>query len=216
MNKSLVVIPILLLALLSGKANAESFVGVSLGVATYPDFVTSDTTAVVNYVANANPGFTIRGTGVQDASSNTFNLFGGAWINENAGVEVGYINFGKPGETITTTGVATTWTADVTSTAFYGAALLGMKASDKTRLYAKLGGYQASTAVTYKVTGPGGSAGTSQSVSNSGGVIGIGSSFQLSDSVGMRVEYEQFSQVKITNYANADIRVFSLGLTHTF
>lgn len=216
MKRKLVVIPALLLTLMGVNANAESFVGGSLGVASYPDFVTSDTTAVVNAVAAANPGTRIYGVGTQDKSGTGLKLFGGSWINDNFGFEVGYVDFGKPSETITTTGVVTSWSAKVTGSAFYGAALGGFKLNEKTRLFGKLGIYQASASTTYSVTGPGGSAGLNQSVSNSGVALGIGYSYQIAQAIGMRIEFERYGQVKINNYSNADINLLSVGLAYTF
>lgn len=216
MEKRLVVISALLLAFMGAEANAESFVGGAVGVASYPDFVASDTTAVANLVAAANPGTPIVATGVQDKTGTGLKLFGGTWINNNFGAEVGYVDFGKPSETIATTGVATTWTAKVTASAFYGAILGGVKVNDKTRIFGKLGVYSSSATTTYSVIGPGGTAGLSQSASNTGAMFGIGSSYQFSQTIGMRLEFEHYGQIKINDYSKADINLLSLGLAYTF
>jgi OOP family OmpA-OmpF porin len=216
LQKLFVATAIIFIGTLTTNVYAESFVGVSLGAASYPDFVTSDTTSVVNAVAAANPGTPIFGVGVQDKSGSGTKLFGGTWISDNLGAEVGYVDFGKPSETITTTGVATTWKASVTASAFYGALLGGGKVNDGTRIFGKLGLYSSSATFTVSVVGPGGTAGISQSVSNTGTMLGIGSSFQITQNIGLRLEYESYGKVKINDYSEADIGLLSVGLAYMF
>lgn len=216
LQKLLVATVMALISVLTTNVYAESFVGVSVGSASYPDFVTSDTTSVVNAVAAANPGITIVGNGVQDKSGSGTKLFGGTWISDNLGAEVGYVDFGKPTETITTTGVTTTWKASVTASAFYGALLGGVKVGDGTRIFGKLGLYSSSATFKGSVVGPGGTAGISQSVSNTGTMLGIGSSFQITKDIGLRLEYESYGKVKINDYSEADIGMLSVGLAYTF
>ncbi len=204
------------LASIGTQANAESFVGGSLGLASYPDFVTSDTATVANAVSAANGGALILATGTQDKSGTGLKIFGGSWVNDNLGFEIGYVDLGSSKETITTIPVVTTWNVASKASAFYGEVLAGIKTNDQTRLFAKLGIYQASGKTDYSVTGPGGTAALSLSASNSGGVFGIGSSYQISPTVGMRVEYEYFGSVKINNTTSANIGLLSLGLAYTF
>jgi hypothetical protein len=206
-----------LFLMVGAHAHADSFVGASMGQAYYPNFVDEDTATVTQLVRNANPGLSVSGHGTQDKTGFGYKLFGGTWINDHVGVEVGYADLGKPTETVTTSGVSTVWTAKVKSTALYGAALVGSKfGNGDGTVFLKLGAYQSKSKIDYSVIGPGGSAGLSQSTNGSGGLIGFGASSRIANGLDLRVEFEHFDKVKISDSSKADVNLLTLGLVHPF
>lgn len=210
--KKMLVVSVLLAA--CGQASAgESFIGGSVGAVTYPDSVTSDTTFAVNSVHAANTGTTILGSGTQNTGSTGLKIFGGSWLSDSLGYEVGYADLGKSKETITTTGVATTWNAEASGSAFYGAALGGLKLNETSRIVGKLGVYSANFKVAASVTGPGGSASLNSSSSNTDLLVGVGYEYKLTHALNLRTEYELFNNVKVGS-ANASFGLLTLGLSY--
>jgi len=214
MKTVMTVIGVAVLAL-SHPVLAENFIGVSAGAATYPSFVGSDTTLAVNLVAAANPGTLIQGSGVQDKSGTGTKIYGGSWINENIGFEVGYANLGKPTETITTTGVATTWKADAVITTFFASALGQLKVGENSRAFGKLGVYSSNVDQKFSVSGPGGLVASNSTTNGSGALFGIGYESKITSDIGLRTEYEMYSAVKISG-DTASISLLSIGLTKSF
>lgn len=214
MKKVMTIIGVSVLAL-SNSVLAENFVGVSAGAATYPSFVGSDTTLIANTVAAANPNTSISASGVQDKSGVGTKIYGGSWVNENMGFEVGYANLGKPTETITTTGVATTWKADAAITAFFASTLGQIKVSGSSRAFGKLGIYSSNVDQKFSVSGPGGLAASNATTNGSGALFGIGYETKITSDIGLRTEYEMFSSVKIAG-DTASVGLLSIGLTKGF
>lgn len=185
----------ILIALGSVQAHAENFAGAGLGLAFYPNNIDYLTNTATTAVAIANPGITIRGSGTQKSSVAAIKLFGGTWINDNLGFEVGYADLGKSTATVTTTGVATSWTFDVASTAFYGAALIRQKLTEVHSVQGKVGVYSANTKVSASVIGPGGIASINKSATNTGILLGLGYVYKFSPILSLRAELEHFNGV---------------------
>lgn len=211
--KKIALCTVAVLSVISIQAKAEGFVGGGLGISILPNNIQSLTSQATTIVANANPGITITGTGKQNTTSTSLNLFGGAWLNESLGLEVGYVDLGKLTADVTTTGVATTWHMDVTSTAFYGAALL--RAANG--IYGKAGIYSASTKETASVTGPGGSASYNATANNTGLLVGLGYNKKFSETLSGRAEFAHFNQVGDKATVGQDnINVISVSLMYSF
>lgn len=204
------------LAIFTSQASAEGFIGGGLGLAIYPDYVSTLTNIATTAVAQANPGTIIGGSGSQKIVSGAAKLFGGGWFNDYLGIELGYANLGKTTATITTTGIASTWAADISSTAVYEAILFRFKSSDTQSIQLKVGQYRANTNLSASVTGPGGLAATKASASNKGLLIGLGGSRKFSAHWSERMEFERFNGVGDMNIGQENITVISASVAYEF
>lgn len=204
------------LAIVTSQASAEGFIGGGLGLAIHPDYVSTLTNIATTAVAQANPGTIIGGSGSQNSVTGAAKLFGGGWFNDYLGIELGYANLGKTTATITTTGVATTWAADIFSTAVYEAILFRFKSSDTQSIHLKVGQYRANIKLSASVTGPGGIANVKASASNTGLLVGLGSCRKFSAHWSERMELERFNGVGDMNVGQGNITVISASIAYEF
>lgn len=200
----------------TSQASAEGFIGGGLGLAVYPDYVSQLVNIATTAVAQANPGTPIGGSGSQRSVSGAAKLFGGGWFNDYMGMELGYANLGSTKATVNTSGVATTWTADISSKAVYGAFLFRYKSSDTQSIQLKIGQYKARTNFAASVTGPGGVANIQASANNTGLLFGLGSSRKFSPHWSERMDIERFNGVGDINVGKGDITMISASVAYEF
>jgi hypothetical protein len=200
----------------TSQANAEGFIGGALGLAVHPDYVSQLVTIATTTVAKANPGTPIGGSGSQRSISGAAKLFGGGWFNDYVGVELGYANLGTTKATVNTTGVATTWTDDISNKAAYGAILFRWKSSDTQSIHLKVGQYKANTTFSASATGPSGASRMKTSASNTGLLFGLGSSMKLAPHWSERMEIERFNAVGDEYVGKGNITMISAGIAYEF
>lgn len=164
------------------------------------------------------PGVNISGAATVDSSDIGYKMFIGFWgegKSSNKGFELGYVTFGNPKETVTTTGVATTTTADFVGNAFYAAALLRRQLGDS-QFIAKLGAY--TSTVSYNINSSLGYTYNSSSAYTTNPVVGLGYEYSIDHDLSLRVEYEWFSKINFNKATSqqADIGYASLGVISKF
>jgi len=186
-----------------GYRGPQYFVGGSIGVSVFAD----NSNSIAGWLNSAYssttalaPGDFISSSGSQDRSSLGARVYGGAWFTPNVGVEVGFASLGSVGwsvDSINTTGsfsVSDSGTAD--AYAFYEAMLLGFDNAG-VRYFGKLGVYEAWTDLnaTSFDNNSGGSFSASQTVHNTGAVLGLGLTTLYGPFNGLRLEVEDYLNV---------------------
>ena len=237
MKKIISTICILAMPVLA-QAQSEYFAGISLGQSKYPsqaqavanDVATGINQAIIGAGADAS---TTTATVVQDKTDTAYKIFGGAWLNDNFGYEVGYVDLGKSKFSVNS---ATTFevnnnnfnantgtSANVSSKAFYAALLAGQKFSNKSRAYAKLGLYRATT----KLSGSGVVTSNdlpgvsepysfSEKENNTNVLIGFGYTYPITQKIDIRGEAEQFRKVGGSEVGKGNITLISIGMSYKF
>jgi OOP family OmpA-OmpF porin len=236
MKKIISTICILAMPVLA-QAQSEYFAGISLGQSKFPnqaqqvanDVSTSINQAAINAGADAS---TTTATVVQDNKDTAYKIFGGAWLNDNFGYEIGYVDLGKSkfnvnSDTTIEVGVNegninTATTANVSSKAFYAALLAGQKFSNKSRVYAKVGLYRAST----KLSGSGVASSEdldssapysfSEKANNTNVLIGLGYTYPITQKIDIRGEAEQFRKVGNDEVGKGNVTLISIGMSYKF
>jgi hypothetical protein len=238
MKKTLLAMTVSVLAS-NAIAQTEYFAGISLGRSQFPnqaqsvanDVVAGLNDAIINAGADES---TTTATVTQKRNDTGYKIFGGAWLNDNYGYEIGYVDLGKTKFTVDTDtafdvnsngpfDTNTRTTADVSSKAFYAAFLAGQKFSNKSRLYAKVGLYRAST----KLKGSG--VATSDDLpdtsapfnfsykqNNTNVLLGVGYLYPITDKIDIKAEAEQFRKVGGDDVGKGNINLISLGLSYKF
>lgn len=139
-----------------------------------------------------------------DDKDTAWKIFGGYEINRNFAVELGYTNLGEfkasgPG------GV----NATIESTAWELVGVGSFPVADRFSLYGKLGGYRAETEGRTNV-------GLSADESNTGLTFGAGAQYDFTRTVGVRAEWQRYTDVGGGNVGESDLDVLSVGVRVKF
>jgi len=212
-----------------GYRGPQFFIGGSIGASIFAD--NSNSTA--NWLNSAYASTTtlaagdyISSSGSQDRTSFGASIYGGAWFTPNVGVEVGFASLGSVGWSVdsnNTTGsfsVSDSGTAD--AHAFYEALLLGFDSAG-VRYFGKAGVYEAWMDLNASSfdNNSGGSFDVSQTVHNSGAVLGLGITTMYGPSGALRLEVEDYLNVGQSNTTQippwrGNIVLLSAGYTFLF
>jgi len=205
------------------------FVGGSIGVSVFAD----NGNSIAGWLNSAYSSTTMLATGdyisssgSQDRSSVGARAYGGAWFTPNIGIEVGFASLGSVGWSVdssNTTGsfsVSDAGTAD--AYALYEAVLLGFDNAG-VRYFGKLGVYEAWTDLNASSfdNNSGGGFSASQTVYNTGAVLGLGVTTMHGPFSGLRLEVEDYLNVGQSNTAQVppwrgNIVMLSAGYTFVF
>ena len=157
-------------------------------------------------------------TGLSSSTKETdtgYKLQLGYQFNQYFAVEGGYVNLGEAKYSANFTGGNAKATAKVDGWNIDAVGILPV--NDKFSLFGKLGTFAAHTKVDVSANGPGGSATGSATANNWSTHYGIGASYALTKSVGLRVEYEKFDKVgKDNSTGKADVDLWSVGVAYKF
>jgi len=190
-----------------GYRGPQFFAGGSIGASIFAD--NSGTTAAWLNTAYSTttplaPGDYIASAGSQDRTSFGARLYGGAWFTQNIGFEVGVASLGSVGWSVdsnNTTGsfsVSDSGTANVY--ALYQALLLGFDNAG-VRYFGKAGVYEAWTDLNASSfdNNSGGSFSASQTLQNTGAVVGLGITTPFGRQSALRLEVEDYINVGQSN-----------------
>jgi hypothetical protein len=212
---------------MSAQANAEAFVGGSLGYSEYAELVPSDAAVFGNASPSNSSGSVISAQRSQNKGALGYRIFAGAWMTDLLGAEVGYAALGKTTEALTNMSVSPTltWTGSVATTAIYGALDLhaGVHKFDEANWYAKLGAYSAWVHSDSSLSAAAGYSHLTESTTCIGPFFGIGYARKVSSNLSARMDVEVFYNVKVVfNQGNAtfssvtSVSLTSLSLMETF
>jgi hypothetical protein len=208
-----VLIPALAAGLITSSASASGFyAGVEIGASTVPDLKAQVAQTMVNY------GYTAVTTS-QNSSDGQAGIYGGQWLTENLGWEVGLSSLGSiRGKIAAAQGTTTLFTSYRYSTgALSLAALGGVDVGSSGKIFLKAGVYGAG--VTFD--GPTGT----RTRNSAGPVIGAGYSMAVYNHLIARVEVANYVGVKFPAYEffwpNSQIRktnitTLSAGIAYSF
>jgi OmpA-OmpF porin, OOP family len=162
------------------------YAGFSLGQATADDACTG-----------------VSGPGVScDDKDSAWKILGGYQFNRHFAVELGYTDLGE----VSASGPG--GSASIESSAFEVVAVGMMPIADKFAIYGKLGMYRGET----DASGPGGSI----SESTTDLTFGIGARYDFTRNLGVRAEWQKYSDVGGGEIGEADVDVISVGVIFRF
>ncbi len=195
-----------LAALISQPTFAEGmgYIGATIGSSSVDDSSGDLDTALVA------TGFATASTNLDDSDTG-FKIFGGYLYNENWGVEVGYMDLGEFGFSGATTGPVVNYSGNIEVDTWYLAGVLNLPVADTIAINARAGFafWDASASVTA------GTGGVSNTVSGSAdddgtdAIIGVGVSFNVTDNMAIRVDYDRIN-------TDDEVDMFSAGLQMSF
>jgi OOP family OmpA-OmpF porin len=138
-----------------------------------------------------------------DDTDMAFRILGGYQFNRNFAAEAGYHNFGKA--KLSGLGI----TADVKSSAWELVGIGAYPISPEFSVYGKLGLYYGDTKFSSNCCG-------SASDTNTDMTFGFGVQYNVTPQLGVRGEYQSYSNVGSSNVGETDINVFSIGVIYRF
>lgn len=151
------------------------------------------------------------GASTCDDSDTSWRVFGGYQFNRNFALELGYINLGEARVAGTVPPFGTV-SATFESTAFDLVAVGSMPIADRFSIYGKIGLYRADTDVDVAV---GAGAGT-ESDTNADITFGIGVRYDFTRNLGVRAEWQRYSDVTAGEFGESDLDVISVGVLFRF
>lgn len=212
-----------------GYARPQFFLGGSIGASFFADSSGTTTGWLNSAYTSSTPlasGDYIVSAGSQDSTSFGAKVYGGAWITRNIGLELGYTYLGSINwrvDSVNTTGSfnVSDW-GTVEPWALYEALLLAGN-SGGIRFYGKLGAYEANSnfEATSLDNNSGGSFGASQTIHNSGALLGLGLTAPAGYGGAWRIEVEDYLNVGETSSTQippwrGNIVLLSAGYTFLF
>jgi len=145
----------------------------------------------------------ISGAGVScDDKDTAWKILGGYQFNRHLAVEIGYTDLGE----VSASGPG--GSASVESTAFEVVAVGIFPIADKFSIYGKLGMYRGDT----EATAPG----VSESETNNDLTFGFGVRYDFTKNLGVRAEWQKYSDVGGGNIGESDVDVISVGVIWKF
>lgn len=140
-------------------------------------------------------------------TATAFRVAGGYQVNKNFGIEANYMDSGKT----TASGFGVTVDGGVTG---FGVAAVGMLPLSETfALTGKIG----VESMSLKVTGTGFGVAVSQSASNTNATFGVGMKYNLTPSVALRAQYEDFGTVgDVATTGTTKLTLLSAGVVLSF
>jgi len=212
-----------------GYGGPQFFIGGSIGASIFAD----NSNAIAGWLNSAYTstttlaaGDSIASSGSQDRTSFGARIYGGAWFTPNLGVEVGFASLGSVGWSVDSNNTTGSFSVNDSGTAnayaFYEALLLGFDNAG-VRYFGKAGVYEAWTdlyASSYD-NNSGGSFSASQTVHNSGAVLGLGITTLYGPLSGLRLEVEDYLNVGQSNTTQippwrGNVVLLSAGYTFLF
>ncbi len=157
----------------------------------------------------------------QQNPSSVLNLYVGRWFSDTQGYEFGYLSIDKvqvDGETAGST-LAIRYDIDGSSDVMYASYLMAKQYSNQSRFYGKLGIYQATTNEKLVISGRDtGIVVATDSVNSSvtGLLVGLGYNYEMSDSLGLRVNFDFLPSAIKGDYFEGSASVLGLSLNYQF
>jgi OOP family OmpA-OmpF porin len=146
----------------------------------------------------------LGGTGIScDDEDTAWKFFGGYQLNRNFAVELGYTNFGE----ISLSAFGLSETIEATAWELVGVG--SFPVADRFSLYGKLGFYRAETEDRTNF-------GFSADETNTGLTFGIGARYDFTQTIGVRAEWQKYSDVGGGDIGESDLDVLSVGLVVRF
>lgn len=205
-------------AMLSTPVFAQNFVGASLGTTGgYPD---STGTIVSGLIAN---GWT-SASASQKIAASSLGIYGGQWLSDKLGWEVGYLDSGTADGTGDASFTTKTFNMPYkySATSIYGAALGAMQVGGG-KLYAKAGLHStdAKSSYSYTNTSTGGAGSASKTNSTAGLLLGVGYEYELTKSWGLRADVTMLNGVQFSDVWNGSTKTqtltnISIGANYNF
>jgi len=153
-----------------------------------------------------------EGADTCDEKDSSWRIFGGYQFNRNFAIEFGYADLGEA----SAAGAAPPFgTAGATfeTTAFDLVAVGILPIAERFSAYGKIGLYRADTDITASLTG---FPSVSLSDSNSDLTFAVGVRYDFTRNLGVRAEWQRYSDVAADEFGESDVDVMSIGILWRF
>ncbi|MFI5444782.1 outer membrane beta-barrel protein [Polaromonas sp. UC242_47] len=144
-------------------------------------------------------------------NSTGYKLYGGYALNQNFGLEGGYVDLGKA--SVSSRNGAVTSKISSKPNAFYLAATGTLPLNDQFSLFAKLGVSLNHTKIHFEDTT---GANENSSKRRTTALIGIGAAYNISKEMALVAEYEDFGKIARADGLDLKANLFSIGLRYKF
>lgn len=157
------------------------------------------------------------GTTSCDDKDTSWKMFGGYQINQNFAVELGYSNLGEVRADTPSfvfgglTVPPATTRIETTAWELVGVGSLPM--ADRFSLFGKLGLYRAETKIDIAFEGAGS---VTDDDNNVGLTLGVGARYDFTRNLGIRAEWQRYSEVAAADFGESDVDVISIGVLWRF
>ncbi|WP_029934838.1 outer membrane beta-barrel protein [Thiomicrospira pelophila] len=193
------------------------YVGLGLGSAGYEDNAEKNLDSMWTYHESNLESLGIAE--IEQKPSGVFNIYAGQWLTDSQGFEFGYlgVNSVESDGTTESWNYAVRYDLDGSTDVFYAAALLASKFENKSRLYAKLGFYHATTTEKVKISGRDTGIqiySNSENNSNLGFLLGFGYNYEINEKFGFRANYDYFPSALDGDLYEGNISALTLSLNY--
>jgi OOP family OmpA-OmpF porin len=152
-----------------------------------------------------------------DDKDTSWKIFAGYQVNRNFAIEVGYSNLGEATANVPAFVVGgipiPASRVSIEATAWELVAVGSLPVAERFSLFGKLGLYRADTDVSIAFTG----AGTAtDNDSNTDLTFGVGARYDFTRNLGLRAEWQRYSDVKAGDFGDSNVDVLSLGIIYRF
>jgi OOP family OmpA-OmpF porin len=153
------------------------------------------------------------GTTSCEDSDTAWKVFGGYAFNRHFALEAGYANLGEASASVPAFGGIPAADVAIETTAFelVGVGLLPL--AERFSVYGKLGLYRADTEVRVSFAGLGS---VSRSDDNTDLTFGLGLRYDVTPSLGVRAEWQRYSDVSADAFGESDLDLVSIGVLWRF
>jgi len=150
-----------------------------------------------------------------DKTDTGYKLQAGYMFNRTFGVEGGWVDLGKFRYSAAYAGGSLN--SDISVSGFNVAAIAAWPVMDRLSVFGKAGALYAETKASANGAGPGGAATLAAKDKTWVGDLGVGVSYDLSQNLAVRAEYERFFDVgNASTTGKSDVDLVSVGLKYSF
>lgn len=153
------------------------------------------------------------GTTSCDDSDTAWKVFGGFQFNRHFALEAGYANLGEVTAAVPAGGGIPAADVAIEATAFELVGVGVLPLAERFSVYGKLGVYMADTEVRVSFAGLGS---VTRSDDNTGLTFGLGLRYDVTPSLGVRAEWQRYSDVSADAFGESDLDLISLGVLWRF
>lgn len=215
-NATVLALALCCVAATASAQHLRYYVGLGVGATEYPDA----TQWVENEIAarvTAASGVPTSAAATQKSNGTGAKLFAGYWFSDNAAVELSYMDLGETKLTVATSPVVTSSTYTVEGIAYSISLLLSQNVVERLNLFGRMGLYRAKTDITTRRTSAADVVTERDSASNSGTLVALGGTYEMSPSMSLRLEWENLFRVgDDIKTARGDVSMSSVSFLHRF
>jgi OOP family OmpA-OmpF porin len=198
---------------LRNRVASAALAGVAFAFSFQPAFAQTSSWYLGASIGQSDASVDCAGTTSCDTEDSSWRIFGGYQVNRNFAIELGYSTLGEASAGVPAFGPFPASRVTLEATAWDLSAVGILPIAERFSAFGRLGLYRADTDIDVNFPGVG-SAGDSDS--NTDLTFGVGLRYDFAQNVGVRAEWQRFSDVSAADFGEGDVDVISVGLVVRF